>query len=148
MDTYDVDKDFAELEYLFYSKKRKRRAKEVKVEEPEWDSKPIRKLVRGKEMEFFYIGALAQALGKSVKTVRYWEQQSFIPKSPYRLPAYIVGGKKVPGKRLLTRQLIDATVEEFSKRGLLNKARVDWNLHEDLTTALVERWSKIVNQTA
>ncbi len=145
---YDVDKDFAELEFLFYSKKRKRRPKVAVEEEPSWEASPIVKTVRGKRMEFYYIGALAQALGKSVKTVRYWEQKSFIPKSPYRLPGYMRGDKKIPGKRLLTKALIDVTVDEFDKRGLLGKARVDWNLHDDLTTSLVEKWSAIVNQNA
>ncbi len=146
---YDIDQDFADLdEYLFGSKKRKRRPKEAVKEDPSWDAKPLVKTVRGKKTEFFYIGSLAQALGKSVKTVRYWENSSYIPKSPYRLPFHTRDGKKVLGKRLLTRELIDATVEEFSKRGLLGKSRVDWNLHEDLTTALVERWTAIVNRNA
>lgn len=146
--SYDVDKDFAELEYLFGSKRRKRRPKEEVPEEPSWDAKPLIKTVRGKDTEFFYIGALAQALGKSVKTIRYWERMSYIPKSPYRLPFHVRGDKKILGKRLLTRELIDATVEEFDKRGLLGKARVDWNLHDDLTTVLVERWSAIVTRSA
>lgn len=146
--TYDVDKDFEELEYLFYSKKRKRRPKEVVDEEEDWQSKPLIKTVKGKQMEFYYIGDLARALGKSVKTIRYWEQKAFIPKSPYRLPGYMKGTKKIAGKRLLTKALIDVTVDEFSKRGLLGKARVDWKLHDDLTIALVEKWSSTVNRNA
>ncbi len=146
--TYDVDKSFEELEYLFHSKKRKRRPKEVVEEEDEWYSKPLIKTVKGKQMEFYYIGDLARALGKSVKTVRYWEQKAFIPRSPYRLPGYMRGTKKIGGKRLLTKELIDVTVDEFSKRGLLGKARVDWKLHDDLTIALVEKWSTTVNRNA
>jgi hypothetical protein len=145
---FDIDEEFAELEYLFGSKKRKRRAKQEEEEELSWDAKPVVKILRGKPTEFFYIGSLAQALGKSVKTIRYWEKSSYIPKSPYRLPGYMRGSTKIPGKRLLTRELIDIVVEEFDKRGLLGKSRVDWNLHDDLTAVLIERWEKSVNRSA
>ena len=47
------------------------------------------------------------------------------------------------GKRVFTRELIEAAVEEFAKRGLLGTARVEWKNHRDLTIALVERWAAI-----
>ena len=44
---------------------------------------------------------------------------------------------------MYTRALIEATIEEFNRRGLLGTARVEWNQHEDLTDALVKRWKAI-----
>jgi hypothetical protein len=42
-----------------------------------------------------------------------------------------------------TRALIESTIEEFSRRGLLGSARVEWNQHDELTDALVKRWKDI-----
>lgn len=115
------------------------------VEEPlPWDASPIKRTIRGREMEFFAIGALAQALGRSIVSVRLWERKGYIPIAPYRLPDH-KGGK---GKRLYTRAIIDATVSEFAQRGLLAPdTRVQWNgEHKDLTIRLVEKWAELVEK--
>lgn len=115
------------------------------VEEPlPWDASPIKRTIRGKEMEFYAIGALAQALGRSIVSVRLWERKGYIPIAPYRLPDH-KGGK---GKRLYTREIIEATVSEFDQRGLLSPdTRVQWNgEHKDLTIRLVERWAELVEK--
>ena len=44
---------------------------------------------------------------------------------------------------MYTRALIESAVEEFTRRGLLGAARVEWNQHDDLTDALVARWKDI-----
>jgi len=51
-----------------------------------------------------------------------------------------LNGKNVLGKRVYKRSLIEIAIEEFTKRGLLGSARVEWNQHEDLTEAIVSRW--------
>ena len=38
-------------------------------------------------------------------------------------------------------------VEEFSRRGLLGSARVEWKLHSDLTDAIVARWKIAMGKT-
>lgn len=116
-----------------------RRAK-VLGEVEGWDANPIVKTLGGKEVEFFTIGALATALEKEIVTIRYWERKGYIPTAPYRLRSKILQGKKVNGNRVYTRELIEITIEEFAKRGLLGTARVEWKLHDNLTTALIERW--------
>lgn len=145
--TVDIDEVFADLDQYYPGSKRKRREasdKRVKGTEGAWDSRPIVKTHKGADTEFFMLGALARALGKSAVTVRLWERKAYIPKSPYRLPSSKTpDGKTVPGKRVFTRALIEATVEEFAKRGLLGTARVEWKHHRDLTIALVERWTAI-----
>jgi hypothetical protein len=147
----EIEAAFADLEYIPGSKK-KRREQDPKVsrrkagETNGWDANPIIKTLGGVETEVFTIGALAQALEKQIVTVRLWERKGYIPRAPYRLRAKTLGGKKTGGNRVYTRALIEATLEEFLKRGLLGTARVEWNQHEDLTEALVSRWKDITSE--
>lgn len=144
----EIEKAFADLEYIPGSK-RKRREPDPKVsrrkvgESNGWDETPIIKTLGGKETEVFTIGALAQALEKSIVSVRLWERKGYIPRAPYRLRSKTLKGQKTGGNRVYTRALIEATIEEFSKRGLLGTARVEWGQHDDLTDALVKRWKEI-----
>lgn len=105
-----------------------------------WDLNPIVKIFQGKEVELFTISSLALALEKEIVTIRLWERKGFIPIAPYRLRSKNLNGKKVNGNRVYTRQIIEITIEEFAKRGLLGSARVEWSQHHDLTESLVERW--------
>ena len=139
---------FADLEYLPGSK-RKRKEPDPKVsrrksgENNGWDSNPVIKTLGGKETEVFTISALAQALEKTIVTVRLWERKGYIPRAPYRLRSKTVKGQKTGGNRVYTRALIESAVDEFSRRGLLGSARVEWNQHDDLTDALIKRWTTI-----
>mgnify|MGYP003334854917 CR=1 FL=1 len=144
----DILKAFEGLEYVPGSKK-KRREPDQKVsrrksgESNGWDETPIIKTLGGKETEVFTIGALAHALEKSIVSVRLWERKGYIPRAPYRLRSKTLKGQKTGGNRVYTRALIEATIDEFAKRGLLGTARVEWNQHDDLTDALVKRWKEI-----
>ena len=147
----EIDKAFADLEYVPGSKK-KRRELDPKVsrrkvgESNGWDANPVIKTLGGKETEVFTISALALALEKSIVTIRLWERKGYIPRAPYRLRAKTLGGKKTGGNRVYTRALIESTLEEFSKRGLLGTARVEWNQHDDLTETLVRTWKVIISE--
>lgn len=109
-------------------------------EPSDWDANPIIKNLHGEETEVFTIGALAQALDKQVVTVRLWEKKGYIPIAPYRLRSKSLRGQKVSGNRVYTRRLIEIAIEEFSARGLLGSARVEWSLHSDLTATITRRW--------
>jgi hypothetical protein len=50
--------------------------------------------------------------------------------APYRLRSKSLNGKKVNGNRVHTRPLIEIAIEEFSRRGLLVFARVEWKKHQ------------------
>ena len=146
----EIEAAFADLEYIPGSKQ-KRRNPDTKVsrrkngESNGWDNNPIIKTLGGKEVQVFTIGALAQALEKTIVTIRLWERKGYIPRAPYRLRSKTLKGQKTGGNRVYTRALIESAVEEFSKRGLLGSARVEWNQHEDLTDALVKRWKEIIS---
>lgn len=109
-----------------------------------WDANPIMKTLQGKEVELFTISSLALALEKEIVTIRLWERKGYLPIAPFRLRSKQLNGKKVNGNRVYTRELIEITIEEFAKRGLLGSARVEWNQHHDLTEALVQRWKDAI----
>ena len=121
-----------------------KRKKQILGESNGWDENPITKLVKGVETELFTISALAQALEKEIVTIRLWEKKGYIPIAPYRLRSKSLKGNKVMGNRVYTRALIEITIEEFAKRGLLGSARVEWSLHPDLTDVLVKRWKDVL----
>jgi len=143
---------FSDLEYVPGSKQKRRSEsatpkKRRVVEEDAWDANPILKTLGGKEVEVFTIGAMAKALEKSIISIRSWEKKGYIPRAPYRLRSKTLNGQKVSGNRVYTRKLIEIAVEEFSKRGLLGTARVEWSLHTDLTHAIVSRWKDSVAES-
>ena len=118
------------------------RRQQVMGESNGWDATPITKVFRGEEVEMFTVGALAHALGKKIVTIRLWERKGYIPIAPFRLRSKQLNGEKVNGNRVYTRELVEITIEEFAKRGLLGTARVEWSRHGDLTETLVRRWKE------
>lgn len=122
-----------------------KRRKKILGQSNGWDENPIVKTLKGVETEVFTIGALSEALEKQIVTIRLWEKKGYIPIAPYRLRSKSLNGKKVNGNRVYTRELIEITIEEFAKRGLLGTARVEWKQHSDLTEVLVRRWKDALN---
>lgn len=146
----EIEKAFADLEYKPGSKQKRRTVnpevsrKRVLKEDTPWDSSGIVKQLNGKETEVFTIGAMAQALEKSIISIRSWEKRGYLPRAPYRLRSKTLNGVKVAGNRVYTRKLIEIVIEEFSKRGLLGVSRVEWSQHSDLTIAITSRWKEHV----
>jgi len=145
----EILKAFEGLEYKPGSRQKRRTEsatpkKRRVVEEDAWDANPIMKTLGGQEVEVFTIGSLAKALEKSIISIRSWEKKGYLPRAPYRLRSKTLNGQKVSGNRVYTRRLIEIAVEEFSKRGLLGTARVEWSQHTDLTHAIVSRWKDSV----
>ena len=124
-----------------------KRKKQILGETNGWDENPIIKYVKGVETELFTIGALAQALEKQIVTIRLWEKKGYIPGAPYRLRSKELNGKKVVGNRVYTRELIQIAVDEFSRRGLLGSARVEWSQQQGLTNDITRRWKDAIKQT-
>lgn len=137
-----VDDFFNDLHYPGSKKLRRPAPEGTSEQEESWDARPIIKVYRGEKTELFFPISFAQAIGKSVSTIRHWERLGHIPKAPYRLPGYVdAQGNEHPGKRVYTRRLIEIAIEEFAARDLLNVKRVEWKQHSDLTIALLERWT-------
>jgi hypothetical protein len=100
-----------EFEDLDYPGRRKPVNRGVKVpdETPLWDAKPVYYLINGEKQEFFLISHLAKALDYSVQSIRAWEAQGLLARTPYRSPRTkrpVAGGRSDKGKRLWTREQI------------------------------------------
>jgi hypothetical protein len=148
-----VNRLLSELDEYYPGSKRKRRplnpeAKKPKVkEEGSWDSDPqSKKLPNGNVVELFSAGAFALALGRPLVTIRLWERKGYIPRAPYRLKSPIVNGVKKPGWRMYSRAIVEATIEAFEARGLIEAPRIDWNRHPDLSLELMDTWKHIHDQ--
>lgn len=88
---------------------------ELQHESDQWDLKPLIFTVRGKETEFFPIGALALALGgRSANTLRAWEKEGTIPKSVYVKPSKDPRGRR----RMYTRAMVEGLVRIAKEEGV------------------------------
>lgn len=142
-----IERSFSGLDEFYPGSKRKRKepVKPAVTPDVNWDSKPFLKtLPNGKEVELFALGALAAALGRPIITVRAWIKEGYLPASPYRLPTTKnKNGEDHKGRRLYSRQMVESAVEIFSKAGLLNLKRIEWPLHQRVSTDIAEAWSRI-----
>jgi hypothetical protein len=88
---------------LIFEKVREVQEKDIE----KWDAKPFIFLVDGKEREFFAIGQLGKALGnRSAVTLRKWERDGILPKSPYTKPSSDPRGRR----RMYTRDMVEGLV--------------------------------------
>lgn len=144
-----IDATFSDLDDFYPGSKRKRKQntkKQLEIKEPlTWDSHPIKKpLPNGKEIDLFTIGALANAVGRPIITVRSWMKEGYIPQAPYRLPGKTdKNGKQISGRRLWSRAMIEGLVKALEKNGLLYVRRIEWPLHRQLSNEIAETWNKI-----
>ena len=144
-----IDDMFSEFNEYYPGSKRKRRAVEEtakrEVEIKSWDSRPYFKTMpNGEDMEMFTLGALADALGRPIITVRHWTKKGYLPQAPYRLPAKPdKNGDTHQGRRLYSRSMIESAVEVFDKAGLLDEIRVEWSYHQQVSNDIAESWNKI-----
>ena len=139
-----------EEEYYPGSKRKIEREKPTDVEfiaDP-WQENYTMKKIGGIYIPMYPIGALADALGVSVQTVRYWTSKGHIPDAPFRLPSnMIIGGQKTKGRRLYTEEMIQAAVQAFEERGLLGVARIEWKTQLDLVSEIQRAWTRAYNKT-
>ena len=151
----EIEDFFGSLDEYYPGSKRKRRKPNPLVEEKKrkiaeegsWDSKPVVKMLpNGKEIELFSAGNFALALGRPLVTVRLWERKGYIPRAPYRLRSMIVDGKKKPGWRMYSRDMVLSALESFQSRELLEAPRIEWDRNRDLSIEIFESWKKIHNK--
>lgn len=92
------------------------RRKKAEVEIGAWDSKPLIFKLKGKDTEFFTIGHLAKALGdRSAITLRKWEAEGILPKSPYVKQSEDPRGRR----RMYTREQVEGLVRIAREEGVL-----------------------------
>jgi hypothetical protein len=91
----------------------------------EWWSTPIKKKIGGREIDFYTIGQLAQAMDLQPVTVRKWESLGWLPKPIVRMPPPRKGGlpdKKVMGRRLWTRTQVEGIGRSAREESMLGPA--------------------------
>jgi predicted DNA-binding transcriptional regulator AlpA len=80
-----------------------------------WDENPIYRQVQGYMREFFGVGHLSKALGRSVKTIYKWETEGLFPKA-----TFIYNGASRNGqRRLYTRAQIEGALRIAEEEGIL-----------------------------
>ena len=112
------------LEGLDYPGKRKpvNRSKKVDPVPLDWDDKPVYYKINGERQEFFLISHLAKALDYSVQSIRAWEAQGLLARTPYRSPRTakpVAGGRSNKGKRLWTREQVEGIVRIAKKHKVI-----------------------------
>ena len=65
--------------------------------------------LRGRKMQFFYIGTLAKKLNRKTPSIRMWIARGIIPETWF---------KDHRGNRLYTKEMIDAIVESAEENDL------------------------------
>lgn len=145
----EIEEMFSDLDNFYPGSKRKRRedsSKKLKrtVEDSDWVSSAVfKRMPNGQLFEFYQLGALAQALGRPLITVRYWMKAGYLPAAPYRLgDKKDKNGNESRGRRLYSRAQIQAAVDLFEKAGYLELNRIEWP-DQQLTNAIAEAWDTI-----
>jgi hypothetical protein len=87
--------------------------------------------VNGAPFECYAIGVLAKALGRQVVTIRLWERDGLLPRSPFSSGKVQGAGKA----RLYTREQIEGIVRIAEEEGVLNGK----SIRETAFTKRVER---------
>ena len=132
---------FKSLEQFYPGSRKKRGSVPATVPaEPEWDERPFLKRLGGRDVEMYTVSALARAIHKSTHSVRLYESNGYLPKTPYRTPTREVNGKPRLGRRLYTREMILAVVESLAERGLLEALRIEWGDHPELPREIAGKW--------
>ena len=145
-----INQTFSDL-YYPGSKRKRRETKVDELKTTSWDARPRpTTLPNGKEIDLFTIGALAEALGRPVITLKLWMDEGHLPTSPYRLPTKTdKNGKERAGRRLYSRSMIESAIAVFSKFGVLHVKRIDWAKYRKVTEQIAEAWEKsLAEETA
>lgn len=88
--------------------------------------------VDGLDVEFFMIGQLAAALGRSATTLRRWESDGIIPKSGYTKPSKDPRGKR----RLYSRAQVEGIIKIAIDEGVLLSNRLKGTQFSEKVIAL------------
>lgn len=82
----------------------------------DWDAKPNIFRMNDKDVQFFSIGQLGKALGnRSPNTLRAWEREGILPKSPYVKPSTTPNGRR----RMYSRAMVEGLVRIAKQEGVL-----------------------------
>lgn len=104
-----------------------------------WDARPTRKIVNGMPVDFFPIGAVCAAFGRPAVTIRLWIRQGHLPPATFRMP----DRNGVKGRRLYTREQIEALIRVADEHGIREAGRVDWTKHTTFAEDVRNAWNNL-----
>lgn len=107
---------------------------------------PVVWMHNGQERNFYYIGTLAAALERKPVTIRSWETKGIIPMSRFREPAPETAAlpeKSAAGRRLYTREQIEAVRAAAVQCGVLDRARPTEAALTAFSKAVRAAWSQL-----
>jgi hypothetical protein len=87
--------------------------------EATWDARPRRYFVNGVKQEFFTVGHVALALGRTSRTIRWWESKEVIPPATFRAASPKKSKVKAAGDRLWTRSQVEVMIRVAQEEGVL-----------------------------
>lgn len=117
-----IEEKFADLDYPGRRKPKNRDDKPAPVDINLWDSRPAKYLVNGEVQEFFLISHLSKALDYSQQSIRAWEAQGLLARTPFRSPRTakpVAGGRSNKGKRLWTREQVEGIIRIAKKHKVI-----------------------------
>lgn len=136
---------FDDLFYPGSTRKRREKMRDTGFVAEDWRSQGNDKMLNGKTVRMYPIGALAAALGVSVAAIRKWIANGHIPQAPYRLPSNMkLHGQTVAGRRLYTEEMIDSVVQIFEEEDLLGTSRILWSKHPEVSIRIMEAWNDLL----
>lgn len=116
----------------------------IEKDTSDWDAKPFIFLMKGKETEFFSIGQLGKALGgRSPNTLRKWEREGIIGKSPYVKPSSDPRGRR----RMYTREMVEGLVKIAREEGILLPDKGKRLSDTNFSMKALELFRRLLNDT-
>jgi len=118
----DTIKEFEGLDYPGKREPVNRGKRKAVPDTPVWDERPVHYLVGGERQEFFTISHLSKALEYSQQSIRAWEAQGLLARTPFRSPrtkGMVAAGRSNKGKRLWTREQIEGIIRIAKKHRVI-----------------------------
>lgn len=109
----------------------------------DWDAKPRKYVVGGREVEFFTVGQLATALHRKAVTIRKWEREGILPKATFQSP----GRDEDPRgrRRLYSREQVEGIVRIATEEGVLASHQKPFK-ESQFTARVIDLFKRLAEQ--
>lgn len=103
-----------------------------------WGKPTTIEVIPGHTFQFYRPTVFAKILGKSGPTLKFWQQQGFVPKPPFRFRY------ETTVRNYYDEESILAFLKLLNERGLLYEDRIVWSRHPELPDEIRKAWKKIL----
>lgn len=102
-----------------------------------WGKPTIIEVVPDHPMAFYRPNVFAKIVGRSIPTLKFWEQSGFVPKPPFRFRY------DQTVRNYYNEEAIQVFLRLLNDRGQLTEAKIDWAMNPDLPGLIAEAWARI-----